>query len=372
MTDPYDIIICGAGITGASTAFHLKALGYRPLVLCNQPSITEKSMALAHAESGDQITRVANAFGDNQAKSLWELSLRGFNSLRDFCEEQSIPVQAGNIVRVAREEFEKRELAMGYDLLRDVHDNIKLVEGANELHGYTLQVLKDKLFKFDVCKLLNALLHEVETVRTQVQSINEKTDGVTVSSDTGNFHGELCIGASHLDIQSLFKLPPGALVPFSDQWSKTKILGNIPQALQGALVFWRYNLCQAYFGEGGQGMVSGARFVRPNAGIGDMVAKVSDRVQDMQLRELLELLPQGGFKLEEATHLLGCRPCDELPIVGPMFGSQRLLLGTGYMGQGLSLGFMAGKCLAELVHWGTCSMLPRILWPERLRALGES
>jgi glycine/D-amino acid oxidase-like deaminating enzyme len=52
-----------------------------------------------------------------------------------------------------------------------------------------------------------------------------------------------------------------------------------------------------------------------------------------------------------------------------MFGEGRILVATGFMGQGLTQGFFAGRCLAELVAHGAAAALPRRLWPERLRSL---
>ena len=60
---------------------------------------------------------------------------------------------------------------------------------------------------------------------------------------------------------------------------------------------------------------------------------------------------------------------DEGKLIGPMFGQPNILLATGFMGDGLSLGFLAGKCLSELILEGQSTSLPRFLWPERLRSL---
>ena len=47
----------------------------------------------------------------------------------------------------------------------------------------------------------------------------------------------------------------------------------------------------------------------------------------------------------------------------------RIFLATGYMGSGLTMGYLAGQCMAELILTGACPKLPRRLWPERLRSL---
>jgi glycine/D-amino acid oxidase-like deaminating enzyme len=67
--------------------------------------------------------------------------------------------------------------------------------------------------------------------------------------------------------------------------------------------------------------------------------------------------------------ILDINPCDEIPIAGPMYGRGRLLVAAGFLGLGLSQGFLAGRCLADLVKDGRCDDLPRQLWPERLRSM---
>jgi glycine/D-amino acid oxidase-like deaminating enzyme len=52
-----------------------------------------------------------------------------------------------------------------------------------------------------------------------------------------------------------------------------------------------------------------------------------------------------------------------------MYGNGRMLVACGYMGTGLSWGFLAGKCLADLIASGHAKDLARSLWPERLRSL---
>ena len=69
------------------------------------------------------------------------------------------------------------------------------------------------------------------------------------------------------------------------------------------------------------------------------------------------------------TSLVELFPCDELPVVGPMFGQNRILLATGYMNQGITLGFLAGKEIATLIMSGSTSSLPQTFKPERFRSL---
>ena len=66
---------------------------------------------------------------------------------------------------------------------------------------------------------------------------------------------------------------------------------------------------------------------------------------------------------------VGVRACDEIPVIGPHFGSGRILISSGYMGNPIPMGLFAGKCLADIIATGSADLLPRDVSPERLRNL---
>ena len=107
------------------------------------------------------------------------------------------------------------------------------------------------------------------------------------------------------------------------------------------------------------------------AGIGDAKPYIDNKISSYLSQRFTDYLPKlrDRLQLVTTTALIGVRPCDELPIIGPMYGNDRLLFACGYLGNGLSWGFQAGKCLAELITEGQSATLPRQLWPERLRSM---
>lgn len=367
MSSSYDIVICGAGITGASTAFHLKQMGYQPLVVHNSPRVTDSTMGVAHVDGGDQITRVADSYGDQAAIDLWSFFNESCQNLRKTLETMGLPFQVLDHVRLAHEGFEQQELRMGSKLLKRIHKSLSLVGDGEEL----VQTIKSSVLKFDVQQLLKALLSGIEVKKLELISAIEDVDGVNLQTSEGGFCSEIFVGAAHLGNQTLLDLPEGALVPFVDQWSEGHVNSMSDVRFKDSYVSWRYNLCSAVFDQTGTVTVAGGRYVRKNAGIGVRSAEFSDVVKKICVSEFKKTISETELIFTNNGVGLSCRVCDELPIIGPMFGKSRSLLATGFGGQGLSLGFKAGKCLAELIHLGKCSSLPRVLWPERLRALDE-
>ena len=115
--------------------------------------------------------------------------------------------------------------------------------------------------------------------------------------------------------------------------------------------------------------MTGARFLRHWAGIEATTAEVKEDITQHLIGKGREWFGFKGISEVDSGAILDCRPCDELPVIGPMFGQNRILVGAGYMGAGLALGFAAGNALAEIVHTGKTTHLHSGLTPARLRSL---
>ena len=116
----------------------------------------------------------------------------------------------------------------------------------------------------------------------------------------------------------------------------------------------------------------GARFLRKNAGIGDSRARSLSKIDHYLAEEVAAHFPSlGPLEHRKSVAYSGCRPCDELPVIGPMFGDDRVLIAAGFMGTGLSLGFMAGKCLADFVSSGSSEDMCGQLLPVRFRSIKD-
>ena len=185
------------------------------------------------------------------------------------------------------------------------------------------------------------------------------------------WRAEIVVLACHLAIAKFLPTLEEALVPVADQWSRIGQNGSALCELDVG-TFWSAGHGYEWGGRTASGelVAGGARYLRPMAGIGASAASYETSIAEHLEKKLGEtFVNMPAASLEPGNGELDCRPCDELPIVGPMFGESRLLLATGYMGNGLVLGFMAGRCLAELIVHGKSDVLPRRLWPERLRTM---
>lgn len=363
----YDVVIVGGGMSGASLAYHLNALGLKTLVLHKGESQTDKSLANFHLDHGDFITRVNNAYGPSVARDLWSYSESGYEYLKSFLQQVGIPFEEGSIRYLAANPLEIKELDQVKALMSDVLAHKTIVE-SSYLNCKQLSIEKASLCLPDLEALVSILLKGVEVRRSKVLKILEEHSVVKIETEEGTIEGEIAIGAAHLGMVGLFDIPPESLVPYQDQWHLVSC--HVPQELShpGDGIFWNYKYFHCLIEGPGLVRVSGGRFLRKNAGIGEGKAEVLENVK----AKILDELQGKGFKNPYvlASHAMtGLRPCDEIPLIGPLFSGHKQLMSSGYMGQGLVLGFYSGKCLGQLIANGVSSQLPRILWPERLRSL---
>ncbi|SME89379.1 FAD-dependent oxidoreductase [Pseudobacteriovorax antillogorgiicola] len=369
--DHYDVIVIGGGIVGASTSYFLSQKGYRVLVLSQEDSATRRCMGAVQADMADLITRVEHARGQPVAEELLGFVARGFQELEQFCRPKGFVEAKGDLLFLSTDPYEQQELEKVCQVMEKVYPGTKASLIDSRFGGrYSLRIPKASMI-LNQTGLLQALLESVTRLVRHVTLVEERSDAIYLETDEGELSAEMVIGGAHLANQGLLGLPEGALVPYADQWQELQSPCEISEIEPGSTLFWKYKHFQLCLLDGCRIRISGARFLRKNAGIGDLEASYSEAVASELTKQAQSTLGVENLQKIHDQEMLGCRPCDELPLIGPIFGRQRSLLATGFMGQGLALGFAAGRSLADIVDQGKAPKLPRILWPERLRSLGE-
>ncbi|HYX39471.1 MAG TPA: FAD-binding oxidoreductase [Oligoflexus sp.] len=383
MSVPYefDIAIIGGGITGLSAAFHLQKLGFSRLCLFSKEadhSTTAHAAGFISGGMADNFTRLSHPRGIATAKQIWDFCDHAYDSLVEYLQKAGIPHQNGERLRWM---ISEAEVAEAQKAVQQLHAE-GLAASWQATSPSTSGVSSPRLLGTQnegqraTAVSLPALLHQLRadtrvTTFGEAQSFQSTGDGIEVTHAGGKVRAEFLICAQHLSIADLLPNLAEALVPFADQWSEyqlhdqSKVLPWKP----GTVFSWQHSHIWGVVTGPGTLRIGGGRYLRAMAGIEAKVASYEQKI----MRHLAEawnglwpelaIEPSGtGFGIRD------CRPCDELPLIGPMFGEGRVLVATGYMGQGLSLGFTAGRCLAELIA-DQPTKLPRLLWPERLRSL---
>lgn len=377
----FNVVIVGSGVTGLSAAYFLHKGGADKIAILNSHDIPSFSSRAANILCGglqDNFTRISNAHGIDFAKLMWSFSHNGFDNVLRYCREYSLPFHKNRRIRLIVSESELKEAEQAVKELQSVGLEGGLYEtdefsslGSLQKRVLAVQDDGERGAWIDTGAFLKSLKEHTAAfdIPTSLRSFERSKDGITLFlSDGSEISAEFIVLACHQQIAKFLPSLKEALVTYADQWSDVE--SSKHAAREEGIVFSAHHGYEWGVLKNKSLQFGGLRYLRKLAGIGAMVPSVEEKIKvelKKHLQQTFTWAEQAKFTHTEA--LIDIWPCDELPLIGPMFGEGRILLATGYMGTGLSLGFQAGLCLAELIRTGDCLQLPRRLWPERLRSL---
>ncbi|MBC7661686.1 MAG: FAD-binding oxidoreductase [Chitinophagaceae bacterium] len=375
----YDIAIIGSGITGLSTAHHLAQDTDVRVCLSVGLEPEPVSRASANMITGgliDNFTRISQRHGMEHAKESWLYSNRAYDALMKFAKHSGLEPIEGARIRLIESEDEFVECTKAVEQLKQAGFSSEISKGLPEgtEHLLAQQIDQPKAATLDTQKLLNTL--QVTTAKIErvprTLSFTRESQHFSVKTEGESFTAAVIVLANHLQIPQFLPGLSEVILSTQDQSLRMSTGGKTLPFPVGSLLTWRHGHYWASIESATQLSIGGARFLRPLAGFEANKPELSEKVS----KHLPEAWKKYFPTIPLAEHLhqkagLDCRPCDEIPVIGPMFGETGIFLGAGYMGQGMSLGFKAGQSLANLVL-GKSDELPRFFWPERHRSLAPS
>ena len=400
----HSVAILGDDMAALSIAYHLIQLGILDITLVKGVSSRlEKYSGFVCGGLLENFTRTSEAHGDEFASELWRLGDEAYATLKQFSRSLKIPYFEGPRLRFITSEAEHIECTKAVAKLKK--------------NGWAKASLESsaspKIAEYGLGKTFDSRVTHVQTdgtkggfvdavtLCTKLEAIIQETIGSKGSSsgvpEPGKTSLQYWQDRAELVVvtdQSLLLKELGALsealVPVSDQWmelpcgtgsqirvnSKVGAKTGMPTGMQTIA-----GLCYSGNHTYEWGVITpwnslragGSRFLRPLAGIGEPDPQLLDKVAKHIATTARQTLTSTHFGEPLHHHLVReLQTCDELPLVGPLFGDATVLIATGFMGQDLTLGLLAGQYLAKLIATGESAIVPRRLWPERLRTLPAS
>ena len=371
-------MIIGAGMTGLSAGYHLKKGGLDRFVVLSdgQAGASRKAAGLLLGGLMDQYTRIEHAYGGQIAKEMWAFGDSCLGQLALFSKDlKSVKKLARLRLIVSKEELAEAQVATsamqkaGFDTaLLTRKDQAAPWE---HLGQRVLAIHREGVGAYlaDTGEILEKLASPIkEKVMTghNIRLVIRK-DGALVLGDNLEISCHMVLLASHCGIKRLLPSLEPILIPYGDQWLDLQpdFQENPPDMAFSAHHGYEWGAAAP-----GRLLLGGGRFLRKHAGIGESAPLVEPKVTQYLQNQLKKTFVHlKNAKVKSAQALAGLRPCDELPIIGPMFTHSQILLSTGYMGSGLAMGFAGGKAISELILTGRCTWLPDKLHPRRLRTL---
>lgn len=373
----FDVIVIGGGITGLSAIYHLQSAGIGRIALASGTADAATSRHSAGFLAGGQIdnfTRISHAYGDALAARLWRFGDLAFDELAAFCEANAVPLKRGRRQRLITSAAEQVEAEKAVALMQGQGLPSTLKSPGGDLTARVISVQDDgpRSAAVDVWQLMHALEDATAGAPrlSRVKHLELLHNGAELTLDDDQMaRAEIVVVAAHIGTSLLIPDLRDALVPYADQYSEIQLAkGQI--SWTGSTFSANHTYEWGIFTAPDVVRLGGGRYLRPMAGIEATAASIDPKITAHLLGQLGKTFTFGeGAKVLMTSAGREIRPCDELPVVGPMYGNGRALIATGFMGAGLTQGFLAGRCVAELIKDGCSDILPRELWPERLRTL---
>lgn len=382
----YHVVVIGGGITGLSAAFHLKRRGVTQIAIAQAETLGSPSrLASGFCAGGqlDNITRLTHLHGTNLAKDLWTFGHRAFDSLAHYAKDHPCPFRQGPRLRflVSQSELAEAQKATIELSSLELQGAIRLPIPTG-LHARILGVQDDGERGAFVDS--EGLFRSLQTATSNiprlpaVKKILPGNSTVTLElADGTSLQTEVSVVAAHLNTAHLVPELTATLVPFTDQWTEFTLEGHsLPEWCPPGTAFTAHHTHEWGVIVSEKAVrIGGGRYLRPLAGIESAHPYVDPKIIKHLGQQLIRTF--SGITPDQLSAVcsigtVDIKPCDELPVIGPMFGEPRLLIATGFGGQGPQMGFYAGAQIAELIDNGSAPGLPRSFWPERLRSLPEN
>lgn len=344
----FDTIVVGAGITGLTTALHLKLRGQRVLVL-EQSRVGAGTTGMSSAQLttlyDGGLHRVEQTFGKEEARLLTGAMRGAIQQIEQWTEEFGLASEFRRVAgyfyaeRTQDEQLvcDEREAAQNAGAgLEDPHALPPF--GDTITQGFTLR--DQALFHPGayLAGLAEAVDGEGSEVRVGVRVLDFH-DGqpCRVETTAGEFEADNLVLATHTPLSR--SLLHTALEP----WRSYIVIARLEQPVPDG-IFWDtadpYHYLRPVPYEGGTALLIGGADHK------------TGHTPDKDPYAVLEAYTRSRFQVRDFPERWSAQyydSADHGPFIGTLPLSSHLYVGCGYGGDGLTLGTAAGSALADLI-----------------------
>ena len=334
------------------------------------------------AGSFDNFTRVSHQWGQEKAQRVWHFYHDAYSYTHKFAQQLKAFHKQGARLRITSVEDEKKEMQEACVQLKSHNFPVSFSDkpqGEYSFLGQKITAVQDESKtggwidqKILYEKLREQLKSKVTFISGKACSLKNDSSVVEVTLDgEQGVRAEAVVLCCHLGIKDLIPNFKSVLIPYQDQ---SHILSFDPVAgvevPEGVSFSYFHGYLWGSFLETNLMQIGGARFLRKDAGIDADAAELSQKVQEHLLKEAPEIFSCVKAPIvKESYHGLEIKPCDELPVIGPMYGEPRVLMAAGFSGLGLTLGLYSGKILADILYGTDLGDQLQPFEPKRFRTL---
>jgi glycine/D-amino acid oxidase-like deaminating enzyme len=358
------VLIVGAGITGALMAEHLTSRGLDVCILEKEEPIrgsTAASTSMLQWEIDRSLTQLTAIYGYDRAASIYRRSLRAVSGLKALVQEQRLhcAFRDRNSLYLAGIETDPKQLQEEHDLRQRAGlpgtflDHRKLVSE----FGFerSSAILSPGSADADPVCLTRALLQTaIDRGATLVIGDAQVFDSGSKSAIAG-LADDYVIEAEHIVLATGYAMPD---IVHSDlhQASSSWAIATVPQTPDA---LWRD---EVLIWEASEKYLYARTTMDGRIVVGgeddDSIVEQSDRDLLMPskaaviLAKLKALYPAATAKADFAWSGAFGQTEDGLPLIGRVQGHRRLFAAYGYGGNGITFSFLASRMIGHMIAGG--------------------
>jgi glycine/D-amino acid oxidase-like deaminating enzyme/nitrite reductase/ring-hydroxylating ferredoxin subunit len=344
-----EVVVIGAGITGLTTALKLVEAG-KKVILLEAFRIGDGTTGLSSChlttDIDEEYRNIASDFDEEIMKLVADSRKAGIDFIEEFGKAKNISCDFQRVPG-----YWYTEIVEDISRLKDEHEfasqaglDVSLTD-QTEL-PFAVKALKfDNQAQFNSQKYLNGLAGYLRDNGCQiyesslVNHVEEKDDYFWVRTASATVKAKHLVMATHIPI--FFNVLQTVNAPYRSYMMAVKLRsGNYPQGL-----FWDtaqpYHYIRTYeTGEGKYLVVGGEDH------------KTGHEENSEKCFDALEKYIRDRFDVEEISYRWSAQyyePADGLPYIGRSPFSKKAYLATGFSGDGLVYGTVAGMIIADLI-----------------------
>ncbi|MBD0269485.1 MAG: FAD-binding oxidoreductase [Cyanobacteria bacterium Co-bin8] len=374
-----DVVVIGGGLTGVSTAYWLSSLGIQTTLL----ERGNLSSGATGRNGGHVVIGPNQNFGESvqnvgleETLALWAFTQQSTELMRQFVEDHNIlcDLHFNQWVTLALTPEQASALQENYRLMTAHNLAIDLwnkAEVAKQTHSSVFQaaLVEPQHAQTWPAKLVLGMAQVASqkgaTIcpATHVEAVERHSGGFTLQTSRGAIQTQSVVYATNAFTHHLLPNLKGIITPVRGQVIATE---PVPRLWD---FDWLANDGYEYAIQRPDGRIvfGGMRWRSPTREIGTEDATVVEPNVSKGLRGFLceAFAPLRDAKIEyEWTGIMGYTP-DENPLIGELPGQPGEFLAAGYTGHGMSIGFLAGKALAEMIAGQPQTPIPKAYRSDR-------
>lgn len=356
-----DVVVVGAGISGALAAFELSR-DHAVVVLDRRPPLTGSTLAstaLLQWEIDQPLTELATRLGPARAGRAWKRSFRAVRDLRDLVRSERIRCGWGDrdTLYLAGDQFGFRALSAEAEARADLGLPSRFLTAAQLRDRFgvdrTGAILSDGSASADPARLAAALLRRAAKRGARIHSPVEvldvlpDPDGVTLTTDLG-----LAVRARHVVLCCGYEFPKG--VPTGDAgvvstWAIASRPGaDCPPWLRKTLV-WEASDPYLYLRCGPGGRIIAGGEDEDSATAHQDPEKLKRKCAAVA-RKVGDLIPGLEVEVDYAwSGAFGTSPTG-LPVIGAVPGLDGVQAVMGFGGNGITFSMIASQIVSAAIR----------------------